>query len=316
MKISNEIIEQIKNDINNNIDKNEILSKYNISISTYYRIRKTSNINKNEISLHSDNKTINLEVEENKNDIIDINNDEKICLFSTSSSSNKTEDHEISDQDSSSVYEEEKHPVKNSFRNFDIVDTNNIITYPLPQEKVVEHNDYIERKQKIAIIRNFVQVFGEIDHKLDCIIGATKTQQLEFVRKLNTITLDDLNIIIDNIKYELTIKSCTSKFLSFVNNGISIYENIAVTLGIDISGLNDELQKNEDFQTNLKILACEANIGSFIDAKKSVLFYFITGSIKQFQVNKTKKLIEQKVNNNNVVQDQLLINKYNTLVSN
>ena len=134
---------------------------------------------------------------------------------------------------------------------------------------------------------------------------------------MHNYTLDDLKIIKQNIIYELSVKNNYKKFLSLLDQGLSVYETVLVSLNVDITGFADDLRKNEDAQIALKMISCEVDLSKYIDPKKTILYYIITGSIKKFQENKNKKLIEQKVNNsNNIIQDNAILNKYNTLVNN
>ena len=316
VKISQQKIDDIISDIRNNLDKDEVMSKHAISCSTYYRYKKSIENDKIEQESFVSDKTIKIEDMNNNKDVINIV-DENEDIFKSNTEENVNENfEETSDKNSYSNHSEKPQPNIQNFKpNIDIIDSNNIITYPLPQEQtILVHDTYKERKHLTIIIRNYIELFHD---KLYSIVGSTENQKLEFIRKLNNFSLDDLNMIKQNIIYELSVKNNYKKFLSLLDQGLSIYETVLVSLNVDISGFADDIRKNEDAQIALKMMSCEINLTDYIDPKKTILYYIVTGSIKKFQENKNKKMIEQKINNNNNVIDyKNILNKYSSIINN
>ena len=162
-----------------------------------------------------------------------------------------------------------------------------------------------EKRTLIIIIRQYINNF---DEKLKCIYG--KNKEL-FIKKLITLSIDQLKIIRENIKFELNLKRNHSIFFNTLEVTTTAIENISTNIfNIDIKGGYKELSKDPEFQLDLLMISSEIDISKYINPKSTVFIKLMKQYYMLYNMNKVKKQI-----NNNIKEEDIdkLKNKYDNL---
>lgn len=311
--------QNIIEDINNNVSKNEIIDKYKISKATYFRIQKqikennevseniSNNISNNNISQINDsvNNDTNNETE-NDNETEDQKSEFNIETFKkelNNNSNNNIQKNDILSEKSfisQKSYKSNKTFVSNKsisfsrkkdFNNFKIPDQNqkqkteNIIN--VIKNTNIDNSNIEEIKEKrhhIIIIKQYFDIF---DKDLISIYG---NNRLNFEKSLFTLNLDQLKLILENIRTIINIKQNKTNFITISSNIIKGIETISTYSGYDVSGLEQQLLGNPEFIMDLNILSAETDVSKYLNPKSSVFLKIIRA---MYQINNEHKIKKQ-----------------------
>jgi hypothetical protein len=129
----------------------------------------------------------------------------------------------------------------------------------------------------------YCELFPE---KLDYLIGQNKRA---FYDKLDNMGVDKLNKILENIRFELSIKANLPNVVGMTKNVVSGIEVGSQFIGMDMSGLTDDLfNPQSDFEQNLKLLACEIDFSDVLSPGKMIAFSFVRTAYMRYELNKRK----------------------------
>lgn len=127
-----------------------------------------------------------------------------------------------------------------------------------------------------------------------------------FIKKLIYQSVSKLQIILENIRYELNLKRNKSMLLTSFEFGCRTLEKGSKMLfDIDIEGGYDELMKDDDFKIDLLMMSSEIDISSYISPKILVFMKLIKNYYTKYNMNKiAKKIPDIKIDDNKLLELQ------------
>ena len=157
--------------------------------------------------------------------------------------------------------------------------------------------DTIKLKRKIIIkIRLYLK---ECEEDLKTLY----TNKSNFERSLYTQNIDQLNIILEDIRITLNINRNKPVFFNCVETGLRTMETICNYSNFDITGTTDELMNDPEFLYDLKLMSCEINMTDYINPKTTAFMKIMKKVYVKNNENKIKKQI------NNVINDPAKLEK-------
>jgi len=359
VKLSEELRNNIINDIKNNIDIKEIIKIRNVSKSTIYRI--SCEIKKNnttiiakpiqENSLSSDSKSnssltkdFDLEIfkkELNNNEVnignnkvnvennnkVNIENNNKVNVGNNnieneSSDKESSEEESYEEEESNEEYNEDKliKPIpvslnqsnnSISFRknnnqnnninqnnnkvNLNVIDKNNIIDTIKNCNNAENIDELIEIRSIIIRIRQYINTFPN-DLK-----NIWSPNKLQFEKKLFNLKLNELEVLLENIRVELNLNRNKEMFETIIHSSLIGLEKISSYCNYNVEGLTNDLMKDESFLYDLKIIQCEVDVSRWINPRSSAFLKVIKKMYMKNQENEIKNQINKVINNEDVI---------------
>lgn len=335
MKLSQESKDLIIKDINSGLSKKFIMDTHKISNATYHRLKSQTNkdlsinnISNNDLSNNDINNYIN-DISNNdlsKNDISNTQND-----ISNNNISQNFEQFEEENQENVSNFDINDFKKQLNNENEFIIIKNNDIKKKLDtsvvsqksniskksisvksasfskkqnqpiQETILDtiqncnvSNNIVELKEirsHIIIIRQYIQNFPE---ELKLIYG---NNRLQFEKRLFCMSLDQLKIVLEDIRISISLKSNSSNFQAVSSVCIKGIELISTNyLNYDISGLEQSLKDDKEFQLDLRIISSEVDLSRYLNPKSQLFIKLIRKCYMINQENKIKKTINSVIN--------------------
>ena len=167
---------------------------------------------------------------------------------------------------------------------------------------VAENIDELkEIRHHIIIIKQYINTFP---NDLKQIYGNNK---YIFEKKLFTLNLNQLKIILEDIRISINLKTNKNSFMNLSQIALKGIETISNYSGYDVSGLEQELMNDESFIMDLQIIAAETDLSKYLNPKTSA---FIKVIRKMHMINKQNQM-KQTINNLN--NNPNILNKINEL---
>ena len=150
-----------------------------------------------------------------------------------------------------------------------------------------------EKRKVITIIRQYINTFGE---KLQTVY----VNKSSFEKKLFIMNIDQLNVILEDIRINLNLDRNKNSFNNIVEFSLKGIEQVGSYSGYNMDGLTNELMNDPQFILDLQIISCEIDVSAYINPKMSALLKVVKTGYMQ------NKKHEIKQNVSNVINDQKL----------
>lgn len=122
------------------------------------------------------------------------------------------------------------------------------------------------KRSLIIVIRQYIQNFHE---KLKCIYGGNETA---FNKKLITLNVQQLELVLENIRFELNLKRNHYIFYNTFEFLATSFEGLMKNVvGINVDDGYAELKKDPNFQMDLLMVASEIDVSKYVNPKTSLL---------------------------------------------
>ena len=118
-----------------------------------------------------------------------------------------------------------------------------------------------EKRSLIIIIRQYINVFTKE------LINIYLNKSI-FEKRLFTLTVDQLKLILENIRIELNLNRNKNMFINVATNGLRASEQICKFSGYDVTGLTDELLNDPDFIMDLQIITVKLMYQNILTQKQ------------------------------------------------
>ena len=187
---------------------------------------------------------------------------------------------------------------KNTVSN--IIDKSNIIDTIKNVNSGGTLDELKEKRSLIIIIRQYINTF---EKELINIYG----RKNDFEKKLFTQSIDQLKIILENIRIQMNLNRNKDMFINGVSIGLKGLETISNYSGYDVTGLEYELMNDPNFLLDLQIIQAEVDISKYINPKVSALLKVVK---KMYQKNKENEIKKQM---DNVINDKEKLEKIKNL---
>ena len=122
------------------------------------------------------------------------------------------------------------------------------------------------------------------------------TNKSNFERTLYTQNIDQLNIILEDIRITLNINRNKPVFFNCIETGLRGLETLSNYNGFDITGLTDDLMCDTDFLYDLRLMSCEVNMTEYINPKTTAFMKIIKKVYLKSNENKIKNKINSVIN--------------------
>ena len=307
----------ILQDFNNKLSMTEIIQKHNISSSTYYRIinsikKQESTAEQNnqletqneeiEQSEESSNQSEEIEESKNQSDEEDEQEDEeendnnqfdknKFIQKLNNSISSSSNSEEIERQQPIAIKKIEQQPLQQN-SNPIIFDTIKKVNFSETETDI----ETIKKKRHLVIILK--QYLNTFTKELNQIHGGNKQA---FEKRLFTLNISQLEIILENCRVELNVNRNRSNFKSLVEFSLKGIEQISCYSNYDISGVSEELMNDPMFIYDLNIISCELDLSNYLNPQTSALIKVAKTCYTKYKINSIKKKITSLDNNTSLI---------------
>ena len=163
-------------------------------------------------------------------------------------------------------------------------------------------DDLKQKRSLIIIIRQYINTF---EKQLINIYLNKNT----FEKKLFTLSTEQLQIIIENIRIELNLGRNKDMFTTIVSNGLRGAEMVGKYSGYDVTGLENDLMHDPEFIMDLQIISCEIDLSKFVSPQKSAILKVIKKAYEKNTENKVKNTMTNVLNDKNKLDKILNLNK-------
>jgi hypothetical protein len=106
---------------------------------------------------------------------------------------------------------------------------------------------------------------------------------------LFNINLNDLKVILENIRVELNLSRNKEMFSTLVNASLIGIEKVSSYCNYNIDGFSNELMNDPSFQYDLKIIQCEIDCSKYINVKSSCFLKIVKTMYQKNKENEIKK---------------------------
>ena len=152
-----------------------------------------------------------------------------------------------------------------------------------------------EIRSTVIIIRQYLNTF-EKDLK-----NIWNPNKFQFEKKLFNLKLNELQVILENIRVEMNLSKNREMFNTLVSTSIIGLEKVSGYLGYHVDNLSQDLMKDESFQYDLKILQCEVDISRYINIKSSCFLKIIKTMYIKNQEYEMKNSLDKVINDENII---------------
>ncbi len=263
--VNEEYNENEEDEENNNVQSNnENISQYEKDefikeLNSEKSIDNVNDINQTEID-NNDNKIINenylLERKRNKNNKSLLNNSTSVVSFKQTYDNKST-----------------------------ILDTIKNIT----QAGTID--ELKQKRNLIIIIRQYIN-----SPKFTNTLKNIYVNKTAFEKKLDFLSIDQLKVLLENIRITINLSRNRDLFTTTIQVGLKGIETISTYSGYDVSGLTEDLMKDEDFLIDLEIISAETNLSNYINPKQSAFLKVVKRMYMKNKENKIKKDYENVLN--------------------
>ena len=326
VKLSDETKNNIIKDLKNNISTIDIIKSRNVSKSTVFRINKElknqdnttiNNTTINDITIN-DNKSNDFNLEAFKNELNNEDPNEESNEESNEELNNNEESNEESSEESiqtpkpriikpipipislnESLVSKKSNILKRNnnikFNEKPIIDKSNILDTIKNCNVADSIEELKEIRSTVIIIRQYLNTF-EKDLK-----NIWNPNKFQFEKKLFNLKLNELQVILENIRVEMNLSKNREMFNTLVSTSIIGLEKVSGYLGYHVDNLSQDLMKDESFQYDLKILQCEVDISRYINIKSSCFLKIIKTMYIKNQEYEMKNSLDKVINDENII---------------
>ncbi len=179
--------------------------------------------------------------------------------------------------------------------NLNVIDKNSIIDTIKNCNTADNIEELIEIRTIIVRIRQYINT---CENDLKNIWSPNK---LEFEKRLFTMRKNELEILLENIRCEISLKKNKEMFETIVHSSLVGIEKISSYCNYNVEGLTNNLMKDESFLYDLKIIQCEIDCSRWISPKSSAFLKVIKTMYMINQENEIKNQINKVINNEDVI---------------
>ena len=325
-KLSLETRNKITIDLQNNINYKDIMNTYNVSRATVFRIKKenitekiteTTNNETEDDDNETEDKEITINETEDKQTEEDNNSeDEKSTVNQFNIEQFKKElNNTLNSLDNEEDNQTAKNNISVASNNQSVISKKSVIFKKKPEiikpqnindknsifdtiKNVNVANDIDELKEirtTIIIIKQYINTF---EKDLKSIYG---NNRYVFEKKLFTLQLNQLKIILEDIRITINLKSNKSSFLTISQGLIKGIETISCYSGYDVSGLEEQLMSDPDFILDLQIIAAETDLSKYLNPRSSAFLKVVKKMYMLNTQNKMKKTISDINENKDLI---------------
>jgi hypothetical protein len=130
-----------------------------------------------------------------------------------------------------------------------------------------------------------------------------------FEKKLFLQNIDQLKVILENIRITLNLSRNQNIFNNCVEAGLRGFETISTYSGYDITGLTNELLNDPEFQMDLKIISCELDISKYVNPKTSAFLKVLKKVYTKHQQNEMNKKLNNVFNDKDKLEKIINLDK-------
>lgn len=153
-----------------------------------------------------------------------------------------------------------------------------------------------EIRSTVIIIRQYINTF---EKELKNIWAPNKQA---FEKKLFNLKLNELQVILENIRVENSLSQNREMFNNIVHTSLIGLEKISGYLNYNVDGLTNDLIKDPSFQYDMKILSCEIDMSRYINTKSSMFIKVVKKMYEKQKENQMKEEINKIIDNEEVLQ--------------
>jgi len=110
--------------------------------------------------------------------------------------------------------------------------------------------------------------------------------QNRFCKSLFSKSNDELEIILESFRVELSVGQHLQTFINIFYCVVGGVEKGSRLLGIDMSGLTDDVKSDPLFEQNIKMLSCEIPLN--LSPKQKILFLLGRASLLRYNMSTAK----------------------------
>lgn len=300
----------IENDIFIKIQKGtriiDLMNEYKLSRSSLQRINNKmkqkfeQNESENDSHNESENESLNEPDNESSNESLD---NESLSTVSILGELNKNDVSEDEEEEEEEQEEEKIEPVitKKLPKRPSNAEMNRFmksykpVTDPEPFEQelssqpikksLITDPDLPDKRNKINQIKRYIY---EFEPKLIDIIGESTESKKMFITSLNNLSVSELDIVLDNVRFILTESKMKHVFTDSFFLLTSQLENLGKRFNYKIDGLTIELKKNNEIYDCLRELSCKYDISNYVSPETRLLSCIALSAMQLHQHNTLK----------------------------
>ena len=309
-------IAEMKNEYNNGIKPKDLMSKYNISKhALYHHVDKEKAVKTKEAVIEKTEKTETIEqpiqqLTQPVDPLIDfdlINNPKKqIKAVEPDFNMNLFEDDKTMDMDlfnPSNLLKEEKQeskPEKFSLKQF--FTKSKEVKKLTPEEEAKKEDE--EQLKLVYQVRMYLYTFRDIDNLFSALNIENEDKKInKYIQDLYRKKKPELIKLLDFIKFNVrhSNNAVSSTFYSSIFfTIIKVLETIITRVGVDLTGLSDDLKNDKDLMMNLKEIEIEmignkVNMGPKVDILLKICTKSLTKYTENSLINSMKKIDKNDV---------------------
>ena len=178
--------------------------------------------------------------------------------------------------------------IKNNFLEKDLLEKK-LKDVEISYKKMIE-NDYILKRNLVNKCKNYIDSFT------DRLINIHGNDPQTFKHRLRELDCPQLEILLENIRFEINIDGGKSLFNSAFFMIISQTENLSNNYGYNITGLSKALQANNDVHDSLKELSCQMDLSSYTTPELRLASAVLLTALSCYNTNKLSSTMDSFLN--------------------
>lgn len=146
-------------------------------------------------------------------------------------------------------------------------------------------------EEKEALINKIINYTENFKEKLEPYLPIKGASYPKFISSLYKKTQDELENMIDFIRKKVTHVNTKSAFKMVYSLGANALEKSGPTLGLELDGLSEEVNRSKEIDKILSELSCEYSFDKYMDPKLRLLAFTGMSVLKLDSQNKREKMM-------------------------